>query len=97
MYEIVVNDDADEELVAAAVFYELREPGLGEEFLHEFSRSLTKIQARPLSSGIFFDHYRRYLMPRFPYGVVYRIDGEQILILAVAHLSRRPGYWRDRV
>lgn len=33
MYEIVVNDDADEELVAAAVFYELREPGLGEEFL----------------------------------------------------------------
>jgi hypothetical protein len=48
MYEIVVNDDADEELVAAAVFYESREPGLGDEFLHEFSRSLAKIRDRPL-------------------------------------------------
>lgn len=97
MYEIVINDDADEELVAAAVFYESREPGLGEEFLYEFSKSLAKIRDRPLSSGIYFDHYRRYVMPRFPYGVVYRIEGEQILILAVAHVRRRPGYWRGRL
>jgi plasmid stabilization system protein ParE len=39
---------------------------------------------------------RRYLVQRFPYGLIYREEGDRIFILAVAHLRRRPEYWRGR-
>lgn len=96
MSEIVVHEGADEELRAATIFYDSRESGLGAQFLDEFSLALEKILKRPLSHSVFFDQYRRYLMFRFPYSVVYRTEGERIVILAVAHLRRRPGYWSDR-
>jgi plasmid stabilization system protein ParE len=42
--------------------------------------------------------YRRYLMNRFPFGLIYRYDSDRdtVTIFAVAHLKRRPGYWADR-
>jgi plasmid stabilization system protein ParE len=40
--------------------------------------------------------YRRKLLERYPYGIIYRIEGEEILIIALAHTSRRPAYWRGR-
>jgi ParE-like toxin of type II ParDE toxin-antitoxin system len=91
MHEIVVHESAEDELNAAALFYELRELDLGKEFLEELSQSCSRI-----AYSIYFDEYRRYLMGRFPYGVVYRIQGQQVLVFAVAHVRRRPGYWRDR-
>lgn len=97
MYEIVVHESAEEDLNAAAVFYESRETDLGKEFLEELSQGFHRITENPFSHSIHFDEYRRYLMGRFPYGVVYRIEGQQILVFAVAHLRRRPGYWIDRV
>jgi toxin ParE1/3/4 len=96
MYEIVVHESADEELIAAAVFYESREIGLGEEFLQELSQNFDRIRAHPFSYSIRFDEYRRFLMSRFPYAVVYRIEDQIVLVYAVAHLRRRPGYWRNR-
>ena len=97
MYEIVVHESAEEESNAAAVFYESRETDLGKEFLEELSQGFHRITENPLSYSIHFDEYRRYLMGRFPYGVVYRIEGQQILVFAVAHLRRRPRYWKDRM
>jgi hypothetical protein len=41
-------------------------------------------------------HARRILLDRFPYSVIYRASADEILIIAVAHLRRRPGYWRHR-
>jgi ribose 5-phosphate isomerase B len=96
MFEISINEDADEELNAAAAFYELREPGLGETFLHELSITLQLLAEYPLSCQIMFDPYRRAQIRRFPYGVVYYVGNEKIIVLAVAHSSRRPGYWRKR-
>lgn len=97
MYEIVIHENADEDLVAAAVFYESRETDLGQEFLEELSHCFRRIAENPFSYSLHFDDYRRYLMGRFPYGVVYRIEGQKVLVVAVAHLRRRPGYWKDRV
>lgn len=97
MYEIVVHESAEEELNVAAVFYESHETGLGEEFLQDLSQSFRRIKEHPFSYAIHFDEYRRYLMGRFPYAVVYGIEGQLVLVFAVAHLRRRPGYWRDRV
>lgn len=47
---------------------------------------------QPLSQGL-----RRYLMGRFPYGIVFRVQGTNIKIYAVMHLKRRPGYWSKRL
>lgn len=43
------------------------------------------------------DDIRRFLVRRFPYGILYTIEADHILILAIMHLSREPGYWRHRV
>ena len=96
MYEIVVHESADEELSAAAVFYESRETNLGKEFLEELSQVFYRIAEHPFSYSIHFDEYRRCLMRRFPYVVVFRIEGQRILVFAIAHLRRSPGYWRVR-
>ncbi|MDZ4842476.1 MAG: type II toxin-antitoxin system RelE/ParE family toxin [Hyphomicrobium aestuarii] len=45
----------------------------------------------PLRGG-----FRRILLARFAYQIVYRVEGDTIRIYAVAHLKRRPGYWRQR-
>ncbi len=97
MYEIAVHESAEEELIAAVLYYESRETDLGEEFLRQLALSFDRIHEHPLSYRIVFDEYRRCLMSRFPYGVVYRIEDERVLVFAVAHVRRRPGYWRDRV
>jgi hypothetical protein len=39
---------------------------------------------------------RRFLLPRFPFAVAYVIRGDDVLVLAIAHTRRRPGYWRGR-
>jgi len=39
---------------------------------------------------------RRFLLARFPYAIAYEFSGEDIIVFAVAHLARRPGYWKDR-
>lgn len=80
MYEIVVHERAEEDLIAAAVFYESREADLGSEFLEELSQGYQRIAENPFSYSIHFDQYRRCLMGRFPYGIVYRVAGDQILV-----------------
>jgi plasmid stabilization system protein ParE len=40
---------------------------------------------------------RRFLLRRFPYSVFYRVDANQVIVIAVAHAHRRPGYWRSRL
>ncbi|HEY6230221.1 MAG TPA: type II toxin-antitoxin system RelE/ParE family toxin [Pyrinomonadaceae bacterium] len=96
MYEIVIHEGADEDLRAAAEFYESREPDLGQQFLDELSDVFQHLTNRPFSYSILFDDYRRCLMNRFPYGVVYRVAEQQVLIFAVAHVRRRPRFWKER-
>ena len=96
MFEVSVQLQAEEDLNAAAEFYESREPGLGETFLDEVSLCFDRIQQYPLLGTPLFDEFRRLPAQRFPYSVIYRIDNESIFILAIAHSSRRPGYWRHR-
>src|SRR5882672_2906525 len=96
MHEIVVHEDANNELNAAAIFYESREEGLGEQFLHEIASAFGRIQSFPFSWIALFDDIRSCLLRRFPYAIVYRVELNRVFVLAVAHLHRRPLYWRDR-
>jgi toxin ParE2 len=96
MPDIAFHTDAAEGMRAAAASYEERERDLGERFLDEVEEGLQRIQQFPQLWPLYEGVYRRYLLKHFPYGLIYRIDPEQIFIMAVAHLHRRPGYWRSR-
>lgn len=78
-------------------FYNQRVPGLGDEFGAAVKEASRKIQADPLRFPIRRHQTRRALVRRFPYSVFYREDAVRILIVAVAHGARRPGYWHERL
>ena len=90
-------EPAGQELDEAVTYYNAQVDGLGDAFLLEALRifGLLKQYPRawhPLGGGI-----RRCRLSRFPYGVIYVPEPEEILVIAIAHMHRRPAYWRDRL
>ncbi len=88
---------ARHELEEAIEFYNQRREDLGYEFAEEVERTIERILAHPRAWHPLSPRTRRCLTRRFPYGVIYQIRDDEILIVAVMHLRRRPGYWKDRV
>ncbi len=72
-------------------------PGLGEEFLNEIERATDRMAVYPEAGVRIRGETRRRMLRRFPFGLLYRIEEEQIVVTAVMHLHRKPGYWEDRV
>jgi plasmid stabilization system protein ParE len=91
-----LHPEALAEYAEAVGFYEMRAPGLGREFFDEVQRVLELIGENPGVGSPFEDPYRRAYCRRFPFGVIYREDGDVVWVQAVMHLRRRPGYWKDR-
>jgi plasmid stabilization system protein ParE len=89
--------EALEEIQEAITYYESERPSLGSEFAVELARTVDRIRARPDAWQPLGRSARRCRMQRFPFGVVYFVREDQIVIVAVMHLHRRPGYWRDRL
>jgi toxin ParE1/3/4 len=90
------HPEAEAELRAAARYYELRQAGLGDNFLREVERAAVVAVEHPEAGTPLGSGFRWVLMRRFPYAVVYRDVATHLEIIAVAHLRRRPGYWRTR-
>lgn len=89
---------AEDDLAEAFDYYQDARQGLGVEFIEEFRRAVDRILQFPFGWAPLDDVYRRCRLNRFPYGVIYRCDPQanQIIVVAISHLSRRPGYWRGR-
>jgi hypothetical protein len=90
------HGDAARELEEAAVFYESRVAGLGKSFLEEVERTVLLIEQYPDAGAGVGRYVRRVHLDRFPYSIVYRRGADAIVIIALAHHRRRPGYWRGR-
>ena len=92
------SEPASDELAEAVRWYETRRGGLGGEFFDAVADTLILIETSPeVGKTISSDgHTRRALIARFPYQVVYRLRPTEIVIVAIAHLKRRPGYWKNR-
>ena len=94
--------EVPDELAEAALWYEAKKQGLGDELLAEIEAFLPLIGARPRSFPRLLGvqatlEIRRALLARFPYAVVFLVREEEVRVLAVAHAKRRPGYWLSRV
>ena len=87
---------AQSELNDAFLWYEGQAIGLGYEFLDEFDQSIRFIVSFPELFEQVEKGVRRCILNRFPYGIIYGVDGEEIVIIAVVHLRRAPRYWIKR-
>ncbi len=88
---------AKTELNEASDYYEECQAGLGLEFAKEIYSTVYRIIQLPKAWPIFSKNTRKCLVNRFPYGVIYQILDNKILIIAIMHLNREPDYWKDRI
>jgi toxin ParE1/3/4 len=96
MKRIVVHSKAELELWQAVEYYETKRLGLGLDLEQEVSHALVDIQKAPKRWPARKHGTRCYLLHRFPYTIYYLELQDTIWVVAVAHTSRRPYYWRKR-
>jgi plasmid stabilization system protein ParE len=87
---------AEQEMLDAAAYYEHRVDGLGRAFLDSIVLAIKDIGDFPERWPVVRQEVRRRLISRFPYSLFYRVDPEEVIVLAVAHQHRRPAYWFRR-
>ena len=88
--------EAAAELECATGDYEARVPGLGMRFRELIESTCAAIVQHPLLWRERAGGYRRVNLPGFPFYVAFMLRGERVLIVAVAHVSRHPDYWKGR-
>ena len=81
------------EIGEAQEWYELQNPGLGEEFIAAMELQLKRLEQAPLLYAEIIPRVRRALLPRFPYGLFYVVRGDLVHVLAVLHDARSPNRW----
>lgn len=80
----------------AALYYARRDPDLALRFVEAVEDAIQRILESPTSWRVVEEDVRRCLTHVFPYGVLYTVEPDYVLILAVMHCSREPGYWKSR-
>lgn len=95
---LIIHPEAAAEARRARLWYEARSARAAQSFMQKLEVAIDHILDSPASWPFVDEPYRRYLMQRFPFGLIYRYDSDSgtVTIFAVAHLKRRPGYWADR-
>lgn len=96
MRQVIIDSEAENELSDSVAFYERKEPGLGLEFARAAREAVQAIQADPDRYPLQKNGARRLVMERFPFMIHYVSLPGTIWVLAFAHTSRKPGYWRRR-
>ncbi len=87
---------AQKDIRRAARFYEDEAPGLGGEFVTEIERAFARLAENPEIGPHARHNARKLLVRRFPYVVIYRVEPERVLVLAVGHQRRHPDFWLDQ-
>lgn len=97
MMEIRFLTLADQEVDDAVLWYEEQVEGLSRDFLDELDRIVRLVKTYPLLATQIEPEIRRFLFARFPFSLIYGIDQDMIVVIAVAHQHRQPRYWTDRI
>jgi plasmid stabilization system protein ParE len=85
-----------QELDDAVHYYELEYAGLGRRFKEEVRKAALRIAAYPKAWSIERGDVRKCLLHKFPYKLMYSLEEDHILVIAVAHQHRKPDYWVGR-
>jgi len=93
---LVFHPAAEAELLEQALYYEQRSPGLGKRFLDQMEAAVELAVLMPGAGSPYLQGTRRVFPKDFPHSVVYRLQADTLVILAVAPFRRKPAYWRKR-
>jgi toxin ParE1/3/4 len=90
VYQLILQEEAIEDARSAYTWYEDQLPGLGEDFLAELDKVFEKLKQHPQHYSYVFDDFRDVHLNRFPYLVVFKIEGKKIYINSIKHSKRKP-------
>lgn len=96
MLKLSFHPDVSKEIKASYDWYQEKTENLGDDFINELESAYQAIIELPKTWPNFQLGFRRFLLSRFPFSVIYRQNGNTIYIVAVMHNSRKPDYWRNR-
>jgi len=88
--------EARQDLIETRQWYDLRQAGFGTVFARAFADAIERMQAQPLSYPAVVGSIRRVILQRFPYAIYFRVETDEIVVLAV-HSRQDPGRWRERI
>lgn len=90
------HPEALAEYAEAVQYYSEQRTEVAQAFIDAVEDTIYRIRASPTRWSVIDEDVRRCLTRKFPYGILYTIEQEYILILAVMHCSREPRYWKNR-
>jgi plasmid stabilization system protein ParE len=93
--KVRVLSSAEREFAEAVDFYNAERPDLGYELAAEVQRTLERISAFPEAWPLFSRRARRCIVRRFPYGVLYQVRSDCVLVVALLHMKRSPKIWQE--
>ena len=96
MTSVIFDPDARTEFLSAVQYYENCQSGLGRRFRLVVESAVQDITESSFRYRVLHAPFRRYLLQKFPYAIIYSIEPDHIHIIAVAHTKRKPGYWLIR-
>lgn len=91
------HPEAEVEFIEAAAYYERQVAGLGERFQSEVRRIVDLLVSQPQIGAPADPDLRKFVLTRFPFTLYYSITEDVLRIEAIAHHSRHPGYWKERI
>ena len=94
---LLITPDAEVDLTEAKTWYERQHRGLGDEFLLCVEEALDRVRLLPEAYREVAPGVRRVIVRRFPYGLYYRVDPDQIAVIAFYHCKRDPRGWQERI
>jgi plasmid stabilization system protein ParE len=96
MIPVIFDPDARAEFLSSVQYYEECQPDLGRRFRSAIEAAMHRITESPLRYRLLHAPFRRYLLFKFPFAIIYSIESDHIRVIALAHTKRKPGYWLIR-
>jgi plasmid stabilization system protein ParE len=96
-YRVIVRPEAEDDLKEAYSWYEDKRTGLGYDFLLQADAGLNFIARNPNIHPIEYKETRKHFVKRFPYKIIYLVEKDKIIVLAVIHTKRSPVLIKRRI
>jgi plasmid stabilization system protein ParE len=90
MFDLIIKEEAYQDLQNAYDYYEEQKSGLGEDFIAKVKGRMAYLKKYPLHFSKVEKEFRQALIDRFPYVIVYELSGKEIIVYAVFHCSKNP-------
>ena len=97
IYTLLLGIEAEKEVMAAYCWYQQYSLQLAESFKEYLDLRLEGLKINPLAPSFVFKNYRSTKIQRFPYNIIFRVEGAEIHVIAVFHSSRNPDLWKTRI